>query len=86
MTLIKRYTEYSMEIGNTGDLPLVYATEIEDNLIEAGAKGGIDYTILDCFKLAFEYKKAQELEKIAKNILELEPVEYLDVNVYKGDN
>ena len=31
---------------------LTYATNVEDALLQAGAKPGQDYTILDCFNLA----------------------------------
>lgn len=41
------------------------ATWIEDQLLEAGAEPGKDYTILDCFKLAMEQHRINAIEKLA---------------------
>jgi hypothetical protein len=43
---------------------LIVATDIEDQLMQGGAKPEKDYTILDCFKLAIEYMKTKEYTPI----------------------
>ena len=53
---------------------LVKAYLVETELLLAGADAGLDYTVLDCFKLAIELDRNNSLAKISS---ELE-----DVNVY----
>jgi hypothetical protein len=50
MTLIKSYIR--MDESALEDIYLAMASTIEKSLIQAGAKQGKDYTILDCYKLA----------------------------------
>lgn len=62
--LIHRYDKY----GGEEDELLIIATYVEDQLKEAGAVGGTDYTILDCFKLAMEQIKANAIKKLAEEV------------------
>ena len=55
--LIKRHASYGLTNSNlslTGFLSVV-AAQIEDALLQSGAKAGVDYTRLDLFKLANPY-------------------------------
>ena len=62
--LINRYETY----GGEEDELLLIATYIEDQLSEAGAVGGKDYTILDCFKLAAEQIKANAIKDLTEEV------------------
>lgn len=62
--LIKRFDRY----GGEEDELLLIATYVEDQLKEAGAKAGKDYTILDCFKLAMDQIKANAIRELTKEI------------------
>ncbi len=66
--LIHRYDRY----GGEEDELLLIATYIEDQLIEAGAIGGKDYTILDCFKLAMEQIKANSIKGLTEEVKRLQ--------------
>lgn len=65
--LIQRYTEY----GGDEDELLLIATYVEDQLKTAGAVGGKDYTILDCFKLAIEQIKANAIKELAREVSQI---------------
>jgi hypothetical protein len=65
--LIKRYDKYSEEEEKL----LIIASVMEDQLKAAGAVGGKDYSILDCFKLAMEQTKANSINKLAEYINDL---------------
>ena len=65
--LIDRYETY----GGEEDELLLIATYVEDQLSEAGAVGGTDYTILDCFKLAAELIKANAIKDLTEELEKL---------------
>lgn len=65
--LIHKYDGYS----NDEEQLLIEATLIEDQLITAGAEGGKDYTILDCFKLASEQMKTNAIKKLTNEVKKL---------------
>lgn len=66
--LIKRYEIYG---ADDGDKLVLIASYIEDNLITAGAIGGTDYNILDCFKLAIQQVNANSINNLADSINEV---------------
>lgn len=65
--LIHDYERYSPEEEHL----LIVATLIEDQLMTAGAIGGQDYTILDCFKLASEQIKVDAINELTKEVKKL---------------
>lgn len=65
--LIHTYKGYSQE----EDQLLIVATLIEYQLITAGAEGGKDYTILDCFKLASEQMKTDAIKELTNEVKKL---------------
>lgn len=50
MALIKDVRDFDDSVFS--DIYLVMARRIEESLVEAGAIGGEDYSIMDCYKLA----------------------------------
>lgn len=77
--LIRRYDKY----GGGEDELLIIATYVEDQLKEAGAVGGKDYTILDCFKLAMEQIKVNSINKLAESTKEAsESLESISSSIY----
>lgn len=64
--LIHVYDNYDSD----GDYLLLYATDIEQQLRSAGAIPLIDYTILDCFKLAIEKMRSVAMMELSNAIKE----------------
>ncbi|KKH92890.1 hypothetical protein EO95_09435 [Methanosarcina sp. 1.H.T.1A.1] len=55
----------------TTDYLTMVACDIEDALLQCGAKPGIDYNYLDLFKMAVEYSKSAPLYKLVEAVKKL---------------
>ena len=47
------------------------ASWIEDSMLEGGAIPGKDYTLLDCYKMAVEYRKSIATNNVAEALKEV---------------
>lgn len=62
----------TIDIIDMSDLLMVMARNVEDSLIQSGAKAGKDYTYLDLYKLASPYALAVFNKGKTKHTIRLE--------------